>query len=81
MTPPPSKVAALRSKDLLGIGELEPDEISLILDTAESMRSIGQREIKKVPALRGRMVANLFFEPLRLRVQSLPQVGPRVTTR
>ena len=63
MTPPPSKVAALRSKDLLGIGELEPDEISLILDTAESMRSIGQREIKKVPALRGRMVANLFFEP------------------
>ena len=63
MTPPPLRVAALRSKDLLGIGELEPDEISLILDTAESMRAIGQREIKKVPALRGRMVANLFFEP------------------
>ncbi len=63
MTPPSPKVAALRSKDLLGIGELEPDEISLILDTAESMRAIGQREIKKVPALRGRMVANLFFEP------------------
>ena len=63
MTPLPPKVAALRSKDLLGIGELDPDEISLILDTAESMRAIGQREIKKVPALRGRMVANLFFEP------------------
>jgi len=63
LTPPPLRVAALRSKDLLGIGELEPDEISLILDTAESMRAIGQREIKKVPALRGRMVANLFFEP------------------
>ena len=34
----------------------------MLLDTAESMRSIGQRPIKKVPALRGRMVVNLFFE-------------------
>jgi len=33
-----------------------------LLDTAESMRSIGERQIKKVPALRGRMVVNLFFE-------------------
>jgi aspartate carbamoyltransferase catalytic subunit len=52
----------LRSKDLLGIESLTPDEITLLLDTAESMRSIGQRPIKKVPALRGRMVINLFFE-------------------
>ncbi len=55
-------VAALRSKDLLGIEPLSPEEITLLLDTAESMRSIGQRPIKKVPALRGRMVVNLFFE-------------------
>jgi len=55
-------VAALRSKDLVGIETLTPDEITLLLDTAESMRSIGQRPIKKVPALRGRMVVNLFFE-------------------
>jgi aspartate carbamoyltransferase catalytic subunit len=55
-------VAALRSKDLVGIEPLTPDEITLLLDTAESMRSIGQRPIKKVPALRGRMVVNLFFE-------------------
>jgi aspartate carbamoyltransferase catalytic subunit len=53
---------SLRSKDLLGIETLAPEEIALILDTAESMRSIGEREIKKVPALRGRMVVNLFFE-------------------
>jgi aspartate carbamoyltransferase catalytic subunit len=53
---------SLRSKDLLGIETLTPDEIALLLDTAESMRSIGQRSIKKVPALRGRMVVNLFFE-------------------
>jgi aspartate carbamoyltransferase catalytic subunit len=55
-------VAALRSKDLVGIESLNPEEITLLLDTAESMRSIGQRPIKKVPALRGRMVVNLFFE-------------------
>jgi aspartate carbamoyltransferase catalytic subunit len=55
--------AALRAKDLLGIETLSPEEIRLILDTAESMRSIAGRAIKKVPALRGRMVVNLFFEP------------------
>ncbi len=54
--------AGLRSKDLLGIESLSPEEILLLLDTAESMREIGQRAIKKVPALRGRMVVNLFFE-------------------
>ena len=53
---------SLRSKDLLGIETLSPDEITLLLDTAESMRSIAERAIKKVPALRGRMVVNLFFE-------------------
>jgi aspartate carbamoyltransferase catalytic subunit len=52
----------LRSKDLLGIEPLSPEEITLILNTAESMRSIAERPIKKVPALRGRMVVNLFFE-------------------
>ena len=54
--------AGLRSKDLLGIEPLSPEEIVLLLDTAESMREIGRRAIKKVPALRGRMVVNLFFE-------------------
>jgi len=54
--------APLRSKDLLGIEPLSADEITRILDTAESMLSIGQREVKKVPALRGRMIVNLFFE-------------------
>ena len=53
---------ALRSKDLLGIEHLTPAEITLLLDTAESMRAIAQRPMKKVPALRGRLVVNLFFE-------------------
>jgi aspartate carbamoyltransferase catalytic subunit len=50
-------------KDLLGIADLSCDEIYLILDTAEAMREIGQRPIKKVPTLRGKTVVNLFFEP------------------
>ena len=54
---------SLRSKDLLGIAELTPEEILLVLDTAEAMKEISQRQIKKVPALRGRTVVNLFYEP------------------
>ena len=56
-------VTALRHKDLLGIVDLTPDEIALILDTAEAMKEVGTRPIKKVPALRGKTVVNLFFEP------------------
>ena len=56
-------VTALRRKDLLGIADLTPEEISLILDTAEAMKEVGERPIKKVPALRGKTVVNLFFEP------------------
>ncbi len=56
-------VTALRSKDLLGIADLSPAEITLILDTAEAMKEVGTRPIKKVPALRGKTVINLFFEP------------------
>ena len=56
-------VTALRRKDLLGISDLAPDEILLILDTAEAMKEVGERPIKKVPALRGKTVVNLFFEP------------------
>jgi aspartate carbamoyltransferase catalytic subunit len=58
-----SPATALRHKDLLGIGDLTPEEIVLILDTAEAMKEVGQRAIKKVPTLRGRTVVNLFFEP------------------
>jgi aspartate carbamoyltransferase catalytic subunit len=50
-------------KDLLGIGDLTRDEIYLVLETAEAMREIGQRPIKKVPTLRGKTVVNLFYEP------------------
>jgi aspartate carbamoyltransferase catalytic subunit len=56
-------VTSLRRKDLLGIADMAADEITLVLDTAEAMKEIGSRPIKKVPALRGKTVVNLFFEP------------------
>lgn len=51
-----------RRRDLLGIRDLSAAEITGILDTAENFREISNREIKKVPTLRGKTVINLFFE-------------------
>lgn len=59
----PDPVPAFRHKDLLGIRELTPEEITLILDTAEAFHEVSLREIKKVPTLRGKTVVHLFFEP------------------
>lgn len=53
----------LRSRHLLSIADLSREEILLILDSAEAMKEIGTRRIKKVPTLRGATVVNLFFEP------------------
>jgi aspartate carbamoyltransferase catalytic subunit len=53
----------LLGKDLLGIAELTLAEILLVLDTAVAMKEVSSRPIKKVPALRGKTVINLFFEP------------------
>src|ERR1035437_8407581 len=55
-------MASLSHKDLLGIEQLSIEEIQLILDTAEALREVAARPIKKVPALRGKTVVNLFFE-------------------
>lgn len=49
-------------KHLLSIDQLSTEQIVSILDTADSFREVGTRTIKKVPALRGRTVCNLFFE-------------------
>ncbi|MBI2833187.1 MAG: aspartate carbamoyltransferase catalytic subunit [Acidobacteria bacterium] len=59
----PRPATRLRARHLLGIADLSAEEILLILDTAEAMKEIGARPIKKVPTLRGRTVVNLFFEP------------------
>lgn len=49
-------------KDLLGLERLSAEQISLILDTAEPLKEISERTIKKVPTLRGATIVNLFFE-------------------
>ena len=54
---------AWNRKDLLGLKDLSREEISLLLQTAKSFQEISLRPVKKVPALRGKTVANLFFEP------------------
>jgi aspartate carbamoyltransferase catalytic subunit len=53
----------LKSKDLLGLEELSPEEITLILDHSASFKEVVRRPVKKVPALRGKTVVSLFFEP------------------
>jgi aspartate carbamoyltransferase catalytic subunit len=56
-------VVQFNHKDLLDLDVLTAEEVTLILDTAESFKEVSERKIKKVPALRGTTIANLFFEP------------------
>ena len=49
-------------KDLVGLEHLSAEQIELILDTAEPFKEVSERPIKKVPALRGKTIVNLFFE-------------------
>jgi aspartate carbamoyltransferase catalytic subunit len=66
-------------RDLIGIEDLETEEIERILDTAEHMREIGERQVKKVPTLRGRTVVNLFFEPSTRTRASFEIAGKRLS--
>ena len=54
--------ATTLGKDLVGLEHLSADQIRLILDTAEPFKAVSERAIKKVPALRGKTIVNLFFE-------------------
>jgi aspartate carbamoyltransferase catalytic subunit len=60
----PGSSSALRwqHRHLLGLHDLSADEIRFILDTADSFKEVSTRSVKKVPALRGRVVVNAFFE-------------------
>lgn len=69
----------LRNKDLLTIDQLSVDEIKLILDTADSMKEISTRDIKKVPTLRGKTVINLFYEPSTRTRTSFEIAGKRLS--
>jgi aspartate carbamoyltransferase catalytic subunit len=69
----------LRCKNLLSIGDLVPEEITHILDTAASMKEVSERDIKKVPTLRGKTVINLFFEPSTRTRTSFEIAGKRLS--
>lgn len=57
-----SSMAKWTRKDLVSLEELSREEIEVLLQTAESFKEVSSRDIKKVPALRGKTIANLFFE-------------------
>ena len=67
-------------KDLVGIKELSKGDIELILNTASSFKDILKRDIKKVPALRGKTVVNLFFEPSTRTKTSFELAEKRMST-
>ena len=50
-------------KDLVGIRELSAEEILFVLETADAFKQVGTRDVKKVPALRGKTLVNFFVEP------------------
>ena len=66
-------------KGLLGIEDLDRDDIEKILDTALKMKEIGERDVKKVPTLRGRTIINLFFEPSTRTRTSFEIAGKRLS--
>ncbi len=65
--------------DLIGLDELSGDEIRFVLDTAEGFREVSARSVKKVPALRGKVVVNLFFEPSTRTRISFELAGARLS--
>lgn len=69
----------LKRKDLLGIQDINREEILEILDTAESFQEVSTRPIKKVPTLRGKTVINLFFEASTRTRTSFEIAGKRLS--
>jgi aspartate carbamoyltransferase catalytic subunit len=70
---------SLSSKDLLGIKGMTAEEINLILDTAATFKDVSERDIKKVPVLRGKTVINLFYEASTRTRTSFELAGKRLS--
>jgi aspartate carbamoyltransferase catalytic subunit len=68
-----------RGRDLLGMEELSPEEIRYILDEVPPFKEVSEREIKKVPTLRGKTIINLFFEPSTRTRTSFEIAGKRLS--
>jgi len=71
---------SLRSKDLVGIKGLDAADIELILETASGFKDVLGRDIKKVPALRGKTTVNLFYEPSTRTRTSFELAAKRLST-
>ncbi len=69
----------LQIKDLLDLNEVDRQDLTTILDTAESLKEISRRPIKKVPTLRGKTQLNLFFEPSTRTRTSFEIAGKRLS--
>ena len=69
----------LRGRDLLGIEDLTADEICYILEAVPPFKEISERDIKKVPTLRGKTIINLFFEPSTRTRTSFEIAGKRLS--
>ena len=54
---------SLRGKNILGLEYFSTDEINLVLETAKEMKNVINRDIKKLPTLRGKSIVTLFYEP------------------
>ncbi|NJD55068.1 MAG: aspartate carbamoyltransferase catalytic subunit [Nitrospirae bacterium] len=70
----------LRSKDLISIKDISADEIGHILETAAGFKDVLGRDIKKVPALRGKTTVNLFYEPSTRTRTSFEVAAKRLST-
>lgn len=68
-----------RGRDLLGIEDLSAAEIDVVLDAAAPFKEVSEREIKKVPTLRGKTIINLFFEPSTRTRTSFEIAGKRLS--
>jgi aspartate carbamoyltransferase catalytic subunit len=71
---------SLQSKDLTGLKDLSPEDIGLILETAAGFKDVLGRDIKKVPALRGRTTVTLFYEPSTRTRTSFELAAKRLST-
>jgi len=70
---------SFKRKDLLGMKDLSSEEITYLLDTAQTFCEINERDVKKVPTLKGRTVINLFFEPSTRTRTSFEIAGKRLS--
>jgi aspartate carbamoyltransferase catalytic subunit len=69
----------IKSKDLLGIEGMSRKEIESVISTAESLKEVSSRDVKKVPTLRGKTIVNLFFEPSTRTRTSFELAGKRLS--